>query len=121
MFITSRPDTHSVTRGQIRLTEETSKRNDTLFAFHGAPGTTLVQRQATYDRVGNHKFAIFDPASYLVHKRETGASGTRSHGHKARQELHSKHLVATDERCTSAELLVVTTMEPGQDLDEFFL
>ena len=62
------------------------------------------------------------PASYLVRKHRKGTTGTRGHGQKAWQELHSKYMPATDEtnRCKSAEL-VATAMKPGQDTDEYSL
>ncbi|CAN0299657.1 unnamed protein product, partial [Scytosiphon promiscuus] len=87
----------------------------------------LAQRQATYDRADHELFAILslmteEPASYLVRKHRKGTTGTRGHGQKAWQELHSKYMTATDEtiRCKSAEL-VATAMKTGQDPDEYFL
>ena len=57
-----------------------------------------------------------------MHKQRKGTNGTRGHGQKAWQKMHSKYMTATDEtiRCKSAEL-VATTMTLGQDPDEYFL
>ena len=87
--------------------------------------TQDATEQAEFDKANQDLYAILfliteKPASLLVTKHAQDIRGTRGNGQAALQELESKYLKITNETIRATqEALAATTMNEGQDPDEY--
>ena len=120
------PDIFAVMEGQARPTEETDQVEETApLQTPGvlyAPGGTLLQRQAAYDRANQDMYAIL----YLVMDKAAlfwwPCTLATSAGPVAMKEQKEKCLRVTNESIRALQAALATTsMEPDKDPDHFIM